>query len=852
MRRGSGAVNDGLDLAECTEATHPEPAPREYGSFACAGKTQELERFSRAPRVSIIVSNYNYERYVGAAVDSALAQSVPDCEIIVVDDGSTDGSRAVLERYSGDPRIRVVLQKNGGQAVAMNVGFAVSTGDIVIFLDSDDTLHPNAVETILCHWRPGLSRCQYALEVIDGNSRRLGLHPCGQAMEDGDVHWKLVVGGYYRFMPTSGNAFARAALLPIFPIPEQEWRICSDTYLVNMSTAYGAVRNIDVPLGCYRVHGSNNWYRDVRDPEHLHDIWRLHFQVWHHLTRRGAIAPSTADDESMRARDADMARLHVYRRLLTGYFFQQGAVPPDQVRTVRREVLRATLASRLPFRHKLLYLGWLALVGTSQWRAPAAKKWNAHSHLRPAWLKTAVEWLKGEDFYDWMKRRPMPEPIATFPIARDIRFGRRSEGELHLWYGWDRSFARHNWTIARQAAIVGQLPDDCGDIDVELELAPFLAHWVKAQRLVIDINGCKILDRRLTKKETVRFSLSRALAKRGQALVIGLECPTCIASNQIHQRQGDYLALGFKVLRLRIDEHRSESGAAAGSYVPLGQDISMADPDAGNYLTSGWHEPEGGVARMARRMSSMRMSVLNGAGDPLLLTLRLAGMNSPMLHRCALRIDAGGSPVAVVDAAVDREVSIFLRRGVVPDNGALELKFATDNLVAPAVGGEHRPAGPGLRSFTIERLAIPVPRPAFMPGFVYSFAAKGAGLQFRGPGWYDANAEGLVSNDVEASVAGSCATRLRYVFVTAIVYPAFSAPSGAAQEFTIAANGVALAAYEITERAEVTAIVPADLIGPDRLLTLQFRVAALVRPVDLGTGDDRLPMGIGLAMLKVE
>ncbi len=286
---------------------YPVVVSLETPAFELAAATRyeapEVGWLSRAPRVSIIISNYNYERYVGAAVDSALAQTVPDCEVIVVDDGSTDGSRAVLERYRNDPRVKLILQENGGQAVAMNVGFAASRGDVLIFLDSDDALHLNAVETVLGHWRPGLSRCQYALEIIDGGDRRLGLHPCAQAMEEGDVHWKLVVGGYYRFMPTSGNAFARAALTPIFPIPEVEWRLCSDTYLVSMSTAYGDVRNIDEPLGCYRVHGSNGWYREVRDPEHLRDIWRLHFQVWHHLTRPGAIAPSAADDPAVRKRD---------------------------------------------------------------------------------------------------------------------------------------------------------------------------------------------------------------------------------------------------------------------------------------------------------------------------------------------------------------------------------------------------------------------------------------------------------------------------------------------------------------------------------------------------------------------
>src|SRR5262249_62304783 len=90
---------------------------------------------------------------------------------------------------------------------------------------SDDALKPDAVETVLAHWRPGLSRCQFALEVIDGENLRVGLHPFSQTMEDGDLHGKLLLGGYFRFIPTSGNVFARAALVPILPMPVEEWRL---------------------------------------------------------------------------------------------------------------------------------------------------------------------------------------------------------------------------------------------------------------------------------------------------------------------------------------------------------------------------------------------------------------------------------------------------------------------------------------------------------------------------------------------------------------------------------------------------------------------------------------------------
>ncbi|MGH6926917.1 MAG: hypothetical protein ACREEV_01270, partial [Dongiaceae bacterium] len=107
-------------------------------------------------------------------------------------------------------------------------------------------------------------------------------------------------------------------------------------------------------------------------------------------------------------------------------------------------------------------------------------------------------------------------------------------------------------------------------------------------------------------------------------------------------------------------------------------------------------------------------------------------------------------------------------------------------------------------------------------------------------------------SDVEASVSGLFVTRRRYVFVTAVAYPAYGAHEGTAQQITLAANGTAVATYEIAERAEITAIVPADLIGADRLLTLEFRVANLVRPADLGAPDEARAVGVGLAMLKVE
>ena len=91
---------------------------------------------SEPPLVSIVVNNYNYASYLAQAIESALGQTYPHTEVVVVDDGSTDGSWEIVASY-GD-RVRALRKVNGGQASAFNAGFEMSRGEIVWFVDSDD------------------------------------------------------------------------------------------------------------------------------------------------------------------------------------------------------------------------------------------------------------------------------------------------------------------------------------------------------------------------------------------------------------------------------------------------------------------------------------------------------------------------------------------------------------------------------------------------------------------------------------------------------------------------------------------------------------------------------------------
>jgi glycosyltransferase involved in cell wall biosynthesis len=105
-----------------------------------------------APRVSVVVPAYNRERYVGQTIESVLAQTFDDWELVVYDDGSTDGTRAVAMSYAqSDRRISVGHGPNGGVAVARNRGFELTNAnaDFVIFLDSDDLWEPDALATLV-------------------------------------------------------------------------------------------------------------------------------------------------------------------------------------------------------------------------------------------------------------------------------------------------------------------------------------------------------------------------------------------------------------------------------------------------------------------------------------------------------------------------------------------------------------------------------------------------------------------------------------------------------------------------------------------------------------------------------
>lgn len=116
--------------------------------------------------ISVIVPVYNSKDYIGKCVDSIISQSYKDIEVILVDDGSTDGSEALCDKYAqDDKRVKAVHSANKGPSSARNIGLSNSKGDLIMFLDSDDYLEPNALCTLVGKYQ------EHGTDIVIGNFR---------------------------------------------------------------------------------------------------------------------------------------------------------------------------------------------------------------------------------------------------------------------------------------------------------------------------------------------------------------------------------------------------------------------------------------------------------------------------------------------------------------------------------------------------------------------------------------------------------------------------------------------------------------------------------------------------------
>jgi glycosyltransferase involved in cell wall biosynthesis len=226
------------------------------------------------PSVGIVINNYNYGRFLPEAIESARGQDHPRVEVIVVDDGSTDDSRQVLRGYTDS--VTVVLKENGGQASALNAGIERCESDVVLFLDADDTLRPQAAARVAAAFAADaeLAKVQFRMEVIDAEGQPTGVlkPPVHLPMPRGDQRQaELAFPFDLAWLPTSANAFRVETLRTILPIPEAAFPVCgADWYLIHLMTLLGTVESLEEVCGAYRVHGANHYEQEAASLDLAH------------------------------------------------------------------------------------------------------------------------------------------------------------------------------------------------------------------------------------------------------------------------------------------------------------------------------------------------------------------------------------------------------------------------------------------------------------------------------------------------------------------------------------------------------------------------------------------------------
>jgi glycosyltransferase involved in cell wall biosynthesis len=350
----------------------------------------ENDRSEPAMLLSVVIPNFNYADFIGQAIESALNLDWPAVEVIVVDDGSSDGSRAVIEKYGG--RVTPIFQANAGQRAACNAGFSRSRGDVVIFLDSDDLLDRSLMTELSAVWHPGVSKVQFQMKIVDASGQ-----PTGAFLPQFDViptagqirNWVLAAGAYPT-PPGSGNAYARTFLNQIFPLEGTE--SASDSYCVSAAPWLGDVVTVAKPLVSYRVHGRNDgamsqMHASRFGRELSRAKWR--FRYAQRMARSVGLALDDAVfDKSLTSLPYRLASLRVAP--------ERHPVQGDSVAAAMADFATAFFVEQgLSLRSRTALMAWAALVaGAPRELAERLVLWRFAPSTRPAALTRVLRGLK--------------------------------------------------------------------------------------------------------------------------------------------------------------------------------------------------------------------------------------------------------------------------------------------------------------------------------------------------------------------------------------------------------------------------------------------------------------------------
>ena len=218
-----------------------------------------LPSLSPEPLVSVLIANYNYARFLPAALDALLGQTYNNWHAVVCDDGSTDDSLLVLEEYCKlDQRIQVLRNSNGGQNSAYNSCYQQALGEIICFLDADDAFQPRKLQHVVDTFlhNPDAGICNHFCQVIDaaGEPQDVSMF---SFLDSGWMAEKALARGACVYVPTTScMALRREIGDMLFPVPSRQERDL-DGYLGMTAQFLSPVCVIHERLASYRIHGAN-------------------------------------------------------------------------------------------------------------------------------------------------------------------------------------------------------------------------------------------------------------------------------------------------------------------------------------------------------------------------------------------------------------------------------------------------------------------------------------------------------------------------------------------------------------------------------------------------------------------
>ena len=287
----------------------------------------------RQTEISVVIPVYNRASVVHEAIDSALAQDAGGLEVLVVDDGSTDGTAEVVSRrYHDDPRLRVIRRVNGGPAAARNAGIAQARGEYLALLDSDDTWLPEYLSSQLAVLRSS------GADLVIANAE----------WQKDDTGQFLFDHSWFVFPDSLAAMCAGAWTLPSCTVLRTEvarrlgfdeaFRMCDDTdFMFRFHEAgYRCLPNPRV-LVCYRAYRGGAAQLSA-NPDQLglaaYSVMRHHSQAHPEVLRRGPDFDRQIGELLLRTGDISAARRHLYR------YWRARPIAPSSVRLLARALLR--------------------------------------------------------------------------------------------------------------------------------------------------------------------------------------------------------------------------------------------------------------------------------------------------------------------------------------------------------------------------------------------------------------------------------------------------------------------------------------------------------------------------------